>query len=62
MTDRIQRMKLLGIKQVDMVKILRERGIVVQPPELSNILRGIYTFPKSQKVLNEIDRVLNELE
>lgn len=38
-----ERMKKLGVKQVDMILELRKRGIVVQPPEMSSILRGVYT-------------------
>lgn len=41
-----ERMKKLGIKQVDLILELRKRGIVVQPPEMSSIIRGIYTYPK----------------
>ena len=36
-----ERMKKLGIKQVDMILELRERGITVQPPEMSSIIRGV---------------------
>ena len=62
MEDRLERMKALGVKQVDMILKLRERGITVQPPELSSMLRGIYTYPKAEKVLNECDNILSELE
>lgn len=31
-----ERMKKLGIKQVDMILELRKRGISVQPPEMSS--------------------------
>jgi len=62
MADRLERMKALGVKQVDMILKLRERGIAVQPPELSSMLRGIYTYPKAEKVLNECDNILSELE
>ena len=57
-----ERMKNLGIKQVDMILELRKRGIAVQPPEMSSIIRGIYTYPKSKRVLNECDRILAERE
>lgn len=57
-----QRMKTLDIKQVDMILELQKRGIVVQPPEMSSILRGIYTCPKAKKVLDECDKILNEHE
>lgn len=58
----LERMKKLGIKQVDMILELRERGITVQPPEMSSILRGVYTYPKSKRVLDEVDKILTERE
>lgn len=57
-----ERMKKLGIKQVDMILELRKRGIIVQPPEMSSIIRGVYTYPKAKIVLNECDKILNERE
>lgn len=56
------RMKILGIKQVDMIFELRKRGIAVQPPEMSAILRGVYTNPKSMRVLDECDKIITERE
>ena len=55
-----KRMEALGVKQVDM--ILEQRGITVQPPEMSSIIRGVYTYPKAKRVLDECDRILTELE
>lgn len=49
------RMKNLDIKQVDMILELQKRGSVVQPPELSQILQGVYTYPKAKKVLDAIN-------
>lgn len=61
--SRVQkRMKKLGIKQVDMILELRKRGITVQPPEMSSIIRGVYTYPKAKIVLDECDKILNERE
>lgn len=57
-----ERMKKLGIKQVDMIFELRKRGITVQPPEMSSIIRGVYTYPKAKIVLDECDKILNERE
>lgn len=57
-----ERMKKLGMKQVDLILELRERGISVQPPEMSSILRGVYTYPKSKVVLNECEKILAEHE
>lgn len=58
----LKRMESLGLKQVDMILKLRERGIIVQPPELSSTLRGISTYPKSKKVLEECERIIAEYE
>ena len=57
-----ERIKKLGIKQVDMILELRKRGITVQPPEMSSIIRGVYTYPKAKVVLDECDKILNERE
>ena len=57
-----ERMKKLGIKQVDMILELRKRGITVQPPEMSSIIRGVYTYPKAKIVLDECDKILIERE
>lgn len=61
-TSTLMRMKNLGVSQAEMVVLLRERGVHVNPPELSNILRGIYVFPKSIKVLAECEKVLANYE
>ena len=57
-----ERMKKLGFKQVDMILELRKRGLAVQPPEMSAILREIITTPKSKRVLAECNAILNERE
>ncbi len=57
-----ERMKTLGIKQVDMILELQKRGFVVQPPEMSSIIRGVYTYPKAKKILEECDKILSEHE
>lgn len=56
------RMDKLGIKQVDMIMELRKRGIVVQPPMLSSVLRGVYTYPKAKHILAECEKILDDLE
>lgn len=57
-----ERMKQLDIKQVDLIIELRKRGIVVQPPEMSSIIRGVNTYPKAKRVLDECGRILSEYE
>ena len=61
MADRLDRMKKLGLKQVDLIKMLRERGVAIQAPELSSMLNGINTYPKAQRVLDEVDKIIAEL-
>jgi hypothetical protein len=56
------RMVAQGITQVEMIFELQKRGTVVQPPELSQILSGVYTYPKAKRVLDECDRILKEHE
>ena len=57
-----ERMKKLGVKQVDLILELRKRGLTVQPPEMSSIIRGVYTYPKAKVVLDECDKILSECE
>jgi len=54
------RMKAQGISQVDMILELQKRGVVVQPPMMSAILRGVYTYPKAKSVLKVCDEILVE--
>lgn len=62
MENILGRMEKLGMKQVDMILELRERGITVQPPEMSAILRGINTYPKAKNVLKECEKIVSERE
>jgi len=62
MNQILERMEKLGLKQVDLIVELRKRGLTVQPPEMSNILRGINTYPKAKRVLSECEKVIAEHE
>ena len=55
-----ERMEYMGITQGDMILELQKRGLVVQPPMLSSILRGVYTYPKAKKILAECEKILDE--
>lgn len=57
-----ERMASLGISQVDMILELQKRGYAVQPPMMSSILRGVYTYPKAKQILTECENILNERE
>lgn len=56
------KMAELGMKQVDMIMELRKRGIVVQPPMMSSVLRGVYTYPKAKQILAVCEEILKERE
>lgn len=62
MKDIKSRMEALGVTQVDLILELKKRGYTVQPPMLSSILRGVYTYPKAKKILEECDNILKEKE
>lgn len=62
MNDIKSRMEALGVTQVDLILELKKRGYTVQPPMLSSILRGVYTYPKAKKILEECDNILKEKE
>lgn len=57
-----ERMKALKMTQAKMILELQKRGVVVQPPEMSQILSGINTYPKAKRVLETCDAILSELE
>ena len=57
-----ERLKALNKSQVWLILELRKRGIVVQPPEMSNIVRGVNTYPKAERVLEICDEILKEVE
>lgn len=54
------RMADVGMTQVDMILELQKRGYKVQPPMMSSILRGVYTYPKAKLILAECEKVLAE--
>lgn len=56
------RMADVGMSQVDLIFELRKRGYEVQPPMLSSILRGVYTYPKAKTILTECEKILSERE
>lgn len=56
------RLKKLGKTQVWLIFQLRERGIEIQPPLMSSIINGVYTYPRAQRVLKVCDEILTEAE
>lgn len=57
-----ERMEKVGKTQVDMILELQKRGYAVQPPMLSSILRGVYTYPKAKQILAVCEKILAERE
>lgn len=57
-----QRLDKLGKSQVWLLKELRKRGFTTQPPQLCNIINGIYTYPKAQLVGKTCDEIIKEVE
>jgi len=55
-----KRMEKLKMSQVDMIFELRKRGHDVQPPMLSSILSGVYTYPKAKQILAACEEILDE--
>lgn len=62
MSEIKSRMADVGMSQVDMILELQKRGYEVQPPMMSSILRGVYTYPKAKQILAECENILTEKE
>lgn len=56
------RLKALGKTQRWLIFELRKRGINAQPPLLSSILSGAYTYPQAERVLEVCESILTEVE
>lgn len=56
------RLKSLNETQVWLIFKLRERGITIQPPTLSSIINGVYTYPMAERILKTCDEILREVE
>lgn len=56
--------KLTKLKksQVWLLQELRKRGVDTQPPQLSNIINGVYTYPKAKEVLSECEKIIAQYE
>lgn len=63
MNDDVKKqMEKMQITQVDLILELQRRGFEVQPPAMSSILRGVYTYPKAKTILRECKKILDEWE
>ena len=56
------RLSDLGKSQVWLLKRLRDAGVIIQPPQLCNIINGVYTYPKATVVLKKCDEIITEVE
>ena len=52
----------LGKSQVWLLKELRVRGFNIQPPQLCNIINGVYTYPKARDVLDASLKIISDAE
>lgn len=57
-----ERLNQIGKSQVWLLQMLRARNVNTQPPQLSNIINGNYTYPKAQAILEICNDVLTEVE
>lgn len=57
-----ERLSQIGKSQVWLLQMLRARNVNTQPPQLSNIINGNYTYPKAQAILEICNDVLTEVE
>ena len=62
MYDIKNRLDKLDLSQVWLLKELRKRGVLTQPPQLCNIINGNYTYPKAQLVGKMCDEIIKEVE
>lgn len=47
---------------MDLIPVLKERGISVSPCELSNTLSGVLQSPKAEKILSAANEIVTEWE
>lgn len=57
-----ERLANLGKSQVWLLMELRKQDVVIQPPQLSNIINGIYTYPKAKHIGDMCDKIIKEVE
>lgn len=47
---------------VDMILALREKGIVVAPPMMSNVLNEVDVTPRAKEILKACEEILNDTD
>lgn len=55
-----ERLKALGKTQNWLIVEMKKHGVSVLTSEFSNILNGVLTTPKAERVLNLCDKILTE--
>ena len=53
---------MLGLKNVDIIRLLYKRGITTNPQIYSNAIHGLMQTPKAITITTEADKILRELE
>lgn len=53
---------MLGLKNVDIIRLLYKRGITTNPQIYSNAINGLMRSPKAIKITTEADKLLKEME
>ena len=56
------RIMRLGKKQNDLIKPLKEKGVIATPADLSNSLRGYLQTPKAHLILSLSNEIVSEWE
>ena len=56
------KMLQLGVKQVDLIKMLNARGIKCAPCELNLAINGTGTQPKHKRIMEAVEEILAEIE
>lgn len=56
------RLLKLGMKQADLLEPLRERGYTINDSELSVMVSGRKLTPKADRICEEADKILCEIE
>ena len=57
-----ERMQEKEMSNVDMILALRQRGIYVSPPMMSNTLNGVDVSPRAKEILAACEEILNDTD
>lgn len=57
-----RRMMRQCLRQVDMIRLLREKGVTATPAQFSNAIHGNLRQPKGDEIIRTSNEILTELE